>query len=267
MGCVWWMTRASRAEVALGQQILLFSEVLERKARGNATAGSPLQITGLDQVRFVHVLHGLAFFAYGRGQGVHAHRSSSEFLDDGEQQLAIHLVKARRVHADPGQSRVGDFPGHAPVEFDLCVVAHTAEQAVGDARRAAGTARDLGRAVFLDRHLQDARRPQDDGLQLLRGEVSDPARVVAPIRVNRGRSSLIVRVDGPCPMMRSSWKSSIAGYSASSTGAGRRWISSMNRISPSCNVVRMAARSPAWLSTMPDVERMATPISRAMMWA
>src|SRR2546425_8797977 len=89
MGCVWWMTRASRAEVALGQQILLFSEVLERKARGNAAAGSSLQITGLDQVRFVHVLHGLAFFADGRGQGVHAHRSPSEFLDDGEQQLAI----------------------------------------------------------------------------------------------------------------------------------------------------------------------------------
>src|SRR2546427_3403888 len=36
-------------------------------------------------------------------------------------------------------------------------------------------------------------------------------------------------------------------------------------ISPSCNVVRMAARSPAWLSTVPDVERMVTPISRAMM--
>jgi hypothetical protein len=40
--------------------------------------------------------------------------------------------------------------------------------------------------------------------------------------VNRGRSNLTVRAAGPCPTTRSSWKSSIAGYSASSTAAGKR---------------------------------------------
>ena len=38
-----------------------------------------------------------------------------------------------------------------------------------------------------------------------------PARVVAPTRVNFARSILTERAAGPSPMMRSSWKSSIAG--------------------------------------------------------
>jgi hypothetical protein len=49
------------------------------------------------------------------------------------------------------------------------------------------------------------------------GLVSMPARVVAPTRVNGGRSSLIERAAGPSPIMMSSWKSSMAGYSTSST--------------------------------------------------
>ena len=48
-----------------------------------------------------------------------------------------------------------------------------------------------------------------------------PARVVAPTRVNRGRSRRIERADGPLPITMSSWKSSIAGYSTSSTARGQ----------------------------------------------
>ncbi len=49
-----------------------------------------------------------------------------------------------------------------------------------------------------------------------KGAVMSPARVVAPTRVNFGRSSLMERAAVPCPIMRSSWKSSIAGYKTSS---------------------------------------------------
>ena len=41
------------------------------------------------------------------------------------------------------------------------------------------------------------------------GEVSSPARVVAPTSVNGGRSILIERAPGPSPIMMSSWKSSM----------------------------------------------------------
>ena len=43
------------------------------------------------------------------------------------------------------------------------------------------------------------------------GVVSRPARVVAPTRVKGGRSMRTERAAGPSPMIRSSWKSSIAG--------------------------------------------------------
>ena len=46
-----------------------------------------------------------------------------------------------------------------------------------------------------------------------------PVRVVAPTSVKRGRSRRIERAAGPLPSTMSSWKSSIAGYSTSSTGA------------------------------------------------
>ena len=41
------------------------------------------------------------------------------------------------------------------------------------------------------------------------GEVSRPARVVAPTSVNGGRSSLIERAPGPSPIIRSSCESSM----------------------------------------------------------
>jgi hypothetical protein len=99
------------------------------------------------------------------------------------------------------------------------------------------------------------------------GLVSIPARVVAPTRVNGGRSSLIERAAGPSPIMMSSWKSSMAGYSTSSTIGDRRWISSMNSTSCGSRLVSSAARSPGRSRTGPEVLLIDTPISWAMMLA
>src|SRR5690606_1680077 len=84
------------------------------------------------------------------------------------------------------------------------------------------------------------------------GDVSRPARVVAPTSVNGGRSSLMERAAGPSPITMSSWKSSIAGYSTSSTTGLRRWISSTNRTSLGSRLVRIAARAPGRSSTGPE---------------
>src|SRR5579859_2475222 len=100
-----------------------------------------------------------------------------------------------------------------------------------------------------------------------KGEVSSPARVVAPTRVNGARSSLIDLAPGPSPIMRSSCESSMAGYSTSSTTAESRWISSTNSTSRGSRLVSNAARSPGRSSTGPEVWRRFTPNSWAMMWA
>ena len=57
----------------------------------------------------------------------------------------------------------------------------------------------------------------------------------------------------------------MAGYRTSSTGRGRRWISSMNKTSPCWRSVSSAARSPARTRAGPEVMRSPTPISAATM--
>ena len=54
------------------------------------------------------------------------------------------------------------------------------------------------------------------------GADSWPARVVAPTSVNFGTATRIDRAVGPLPIMMSMAKSSIAGYSTSSTERERR---------------------------------------------
>ena len=70
----------------------------------------------------------------------------------------------------------------APSPFTSAIVAHAAQQPVGDARRAARAARDLEAAVGVDRHLEQAGRAADDARELLGAvelEPRDDAEAVA----------------------------------------------------------------------------------------
>ena len=99
------------------------------------------------------------------------------------------------------------------------------------------------------------------------GAGSSPARVVAPVTVNGGRSNGIEVAPTPLPTTTSTRKSSMAMYSISSAGRGKRWISSMNRTSPSSSEDRMAARSPACWIAGPEVIRSGEESSAAMIIA
>ena len=81
----------------------------------------------------------------------------------------------------------------------------------------------------------------------LRGVVSDPAFVVAPIKVNFGKSNLIDLLLGPFPITISNVKSSNAGYNISSTLLLNLCISSINKTSNSDKFVSNPAKSPAFL--------------------
>src|SRR5690606_8177423 len=74
--------------------------------------------------------------------------------------------QAPGVHLVHLEGRRGDLPVDPAVRLDLRVVADAAQQAVGDAGGAAGAARDLGGAVGVDLHVEQARGPVDDPLQL-----------------------------------------------------------------------------------------------------
>ncbi|OQB90333.1 MAG: hypothetical protein BWX84_01965 [Verrucomicrobia bacterium ADurb.Bin118] len=105
------------------------------------------------------------------------------------------------------------------------------------------------------------------GNRVSNGAVSNPLRVVAPIKVKRGRFNRTLRAFGPWSMMMSSLKSSIAGYRYSSMVFCRRWISSTNSTSPASRFVSSPARSAAFSMVGPLVQRMLAPIALARMKA
>src|SRR5207247_2502170 len=77
-----------------------------------------------------------------------------------------------------------------------------------------------------------------------RGADSMPGRVVAATSVKGWSEYLRVRAWRPLSMTKLTAKSSIAGYSSSSTARGSRWTSSMKSTSFSPRLVRMPIRSP-----------------------
>ena len=150
---------------------------------------------------------------------VEADRAAAELVDDRPQQPAIDLVEAVLVHLEQLQRRVRDVERDRAVGAHLRVVAHAAQQPVGDARRAARAPGDLDRRGVVDRHAEDPRRSADDLLEVGRrvevepvddaearrsGDVSSPARVVAPTSVNGSSGTFTDRALGPWPITMSS---------------------------------------------------------------
>jgi hypothetical protein len=78
-----------------------------RRQRGDAPARCALQVALLDQVGLDHVFNGVALFANAGGNVVQPHRAAVKAVDHGLQQLAVHQVKALRVHIQHGQRLVG----------------------------------------------------------------------------------------------------------------------------------------------------------------
>src|SRR5262245_24528007 len=150
--------------------------------RGDPAALRALQVHLLDGIRLEHVLDRLRVLADHVREVVEADRAAAELLDHGEQQLAVHDVEAERVDVEHLERRVGGGLRHRAVALHLGVVAHAAQQAVGDARRAARAPRDLAGALLDDLDFQQPRRAADDGGELglaVELEARDDAEAVA----------------------------------------------------------------------------------------
>ncbi len=134
--------------------------------RGNPAARGALQVAVLNQVGFDHVFNRVAFFTDGGSQAVQPDRAAVEFVDDGVEQLAVHDVQAGRVNVQHGQGAVRDVLGDLAARLDLGIVAHAAQQAVGDARRAARALRNLQCAAFVNLGIEQTGAALDNGAQL-----------------------------------------------------------------------------------------------------
>src|ERR1022692_5111287 len=64
----------------------------------NTSPRSPVQKTNLDQERLIYFLDGVGFLRQRRRQRVHSHRAALIFLDNSQEELAIHFIEAVTIH-------------------------------------------------------------------------------------------------------------------------------------------------------------------------
>lgn len=143
------------------------AEVLPDRRSRHPTAWRALQIALLDQVRLDHVFDGIGRFADGGGEIVQPDRATAEFFQNCAEQLAIHEVKAEGVDIEHAQRGIRHGEGDVSFRLDFGIIAHPAQQAVGDAGRAARTAGDLQRTTVVDADFEQACRAADDERQLV----------------------------------------------------------------------------------------------------
>src|SRR5688572_17557698 len=141
-------------------------EMLVSPPRGDPRARRALQEPLLDEEGLVEVLDRAALLADRGGDRLDAGRTATILLDDRAQDLAVDLVEAVLVHLQQTERPPRRLGADGVVARHLREVAHPAQQAVGDARRAAAAARDLLGAVLVDGDPQQLRRAPDDGRQV-----------------------------------------------------------------------------------------------------
>ena len=90
----------------------------------------------LDEEWLVHFLDGAGVLAHRGGDGGDAYGAALELVDDGEQDFVVNLVEAVLVDVERFEGVAGNGHVDAARALDLRKVAHTAQQGVGNARRA-----------------------------------------------------------------------------------------------------------------------------------
>src|ERR1035441_7663458 len=260
-------------------------KIFVRRIRGHPPARRAVQEAELNQIRLVDFFDGIGLLGNGRGNSVQPHRAAAVFFEDRQHDFLIDFVEAEAIHFQQVQRGLRHGLRDAAVGAHLRIVAHAAQQAIGDARRSPAAARQLFGGIVVDLHAAQAgggaerctmtvnsstaygssrstspKRPRS-------GALMSPCRVVAPMAVKRGMGSECVRAPGPAPTRMSTRKSSSAEYSISSTSGIRRWISSMKKTWRARMLLRMPVRSSFFCSTGPEVTVMGTCNSSAMMQA
>ena len=124
----------------------------------DAAALCAVEQAQLHQVGLVDFLDGVFFFAERSRNRVEPDRPAGIFLQDGEHKVAVHFVQAMLIDAEHLQRLICDGERDVALRAHLREIARAAQQPVGDARRAAAAARNLERAVVVDRQCSRSMR-------------------------------------------------------------------------------------------------------------
>ena len=138
----------------------------------------------------MHVLDRLRLFRQRGGDGVESHRTALELQDHVFEQPPVQGLEPYLVHLEHSQGDPGQVYRRAAIATHLRVIAHPAQEAVGDARRAPGTTRDLRDGVVVDLDLEDSGRAADDLLELGLGVKVEPVHGPEPVPQRPAQQSL-----------------------------------------------------------------------------
>lgn len=112
----------------LGRQ----TEMLIGTLTGDTTARGTLQKSLLDKIGFNHVLYRLLLLTDGSRQVIQPHGPAEEFIEDRQQQLAIHIIEPLLVHIQHVQGTTGHLDTDMAIGADLGIVPYPSQQTVGN---------------------------------------------------------------------------------------------------------------------------------------
>src|SRR5215813_10627392 len=90
--------------------------------RGQATSGSSIEKTDLNQVGLDDLFDRIFFFMNRRGNRAETNRTTVELLNDREQKFPVHFIKAISVDFHSVEGIIRNFPGDAALVVHFRVI-------------------------------------------------------------------------------------------------------------------------------------------------
>src|SRR5690554_3326593 len=128
----------------------------------------------LDQVGLEYILDGVALFADRGRKTVDSHRATAELFDHRQQKATVHVIKAALIHIQHVQRQIGNVLGDTAITLHFGKVARSAQQSVGDSRRAARATCHFTCALFIDVGTRQSPRAHDNAGQILNRVILKP---------------------------------------------------------------------------------------------
>ena len=157
----------------------------KRRRRQHPAARGALQETLLQKIGLDDVLDRVARLRERRGDRFDPNRAAREIHRDHVEIAPVHHVEADIVDLEQRQRARREFPRDLGRALDDREVAHAAQQAPGDARRAPRAACDFARAALVHRDAEHARAAPHDRLELLDRVEIEPHRNAETIAQRR----------------------------------------------------------------------------------
>jgi len=180
-----------RARQRVARVARVEADRLHAARRDLPAARGLLQETAAQEVRLEHLFDRVLALADRRGDRLQADRQLGVLRHHG-QNAPVELLEAVLVDAQTRERVAGEFQVHRARSRNLGEVAHAAQEAVGDARRAARALGDQLRARGIERDTQDRGRAHEDAHEVL-GRIGDEAFGDAEARAERGREQALAR--------------------------------------------------------------------------